>query len=148
MNLCNIVTSSTEDEHVILEAIKQLTDIDLNKEESIIEKCSIVKSECDKGLAEKVLATQNNGYETLMKIAEKSKSVNVLKEVIAALASLLDSNPDPFDANGFQMIVDVLTNQNNTDLIGSSLDMTLAVCVRHEQNRQNLVHNKVLGMSL
>lgn len=146
VNLCNIVTSSTEDEHVILEAIKQLTDIDLNKEESIIEMCLIVKSECDKGLAEKVLATQNNGYETLMKIAEKSKSINVLKEVIAALASLLDSNPDPFDANGFQMIVDVLTNQNNTDVIGSSLDMTLAVCVRHEQNRQNLVHNKVLGL--
>ena len=103
-----------------------------------------MKSECDRGLAEKVLATKNNAYEILINIADKCENPVVLKDVMAALASLLDMNPDPFDAKGFEVVVNILSNQTDTDVIRSVLDMTLAVCVRHEQNRQNLVHNKIL----
>ena len=144
VNLSNIVTSSSDEDHAVLLAIQQLSKIDINEEDSIIKMCLTMKSECDRGLAEKVLATKNNAYEILINIADKCENPVVLKDVMAALASLLDMNPDPFDAKGFEVVVNILSNQTDTDVIRSVLDMTLAVCVRHEQNRQNLVHNKIL----
>ena len=144
VNLSNIVTSTSDEEHAVLVAIQQLSKIDINEEDSIIKMCVTVKSECDKGLAEKVLATKNNAYEILINIAHKCENPVVLKDVMAALASLLDMNPDPYDSKGFEIVVYILRNQTDAGVIRSVLDMTLSVCVRHEQNRQNLVHNKIL----
>ena len=40
-------------------------------EEKIVEHCSTVKSECSKGLAEKIMATKHDGYNILVKVALK-----------------------------------------------------------------------------
>ena len=40
-------------------------------EEKIVEHCSTVKSECSKGLAEKMMATKHDGYNILVKVALK-----------------------------------------------------------------------------
>ena len=40
-------------------------------EEKIVEHCSTVKSECSKGLAEKMMATKHDGYNVLVKVALK-----------------------------------------------------------------------------
>lgn len=112
----------------------------------ISDHCALIKAECSKGLAERVLATKHEGYDTLIEIALKNENTAVQKNVVEALAALLDTNPDPFDARGFKIIVTSLTQDTDQELIGEALDLTLLICVCHEQNRQNLVRNKILDM--
>ena len=42
-------------------------------EEKIVEHCSTVKSECSKGLAEKMMATKHDGYNILVKVVLKQE---------------------------------------------------------------------------
>ena len=37
-----------------------------------------------------------------------------------------------------------LSDTEDFEMVAAGLEVTLAVCVRHEQNRQNLVKNKIL----
>ena len=37
-----------------------------------------------------------------------------------------------------------LNDPNDFEMVAAGLEVVLAVCVRHEQNRQNLVRNKIL----
>ena len=55
-------------------------------EEKIVEYCSTVKSECSKGLAEKIMATKHDGYNILVKIALKDDGQgNCYKASLAAV---------------------------------------------------------------
>ena len=94
--MSNIVTTFGENDHAVLSAIKLLENADINNEGSIKEianNCMTVKLECEKGLAEKVLATKNNGYDVLIKLAENStKNETVLMNTISALSTLLVSS--------------------------------------------------------
>ena len=95
------------------------------------------------GLAEKMLATNVGAYETLVSVAEiKSANTQIREAAITALASLLDGNPDPLDESGFKVISETLSMSNDveqTSLAKGTLGLTLNCCLRHEQNRQNLV---------
>ena len=59
-------------------------------------------------------------------------------------AAFLQANPDPFDPNGFNVIMMCISDSSDEEMIAAGLEVTLAVCVRHEQNRQNLMKNKIL----
>ena len=37
-----------------------------------------------------------------------------------------------------------LSDPDDAEMVAAGLDVTLAVCVRHEQNRQNLMRNNIL----
>ena len=95
------------------------------------------------GLAEKVLATKEGAYETLVAVAEIGSCDSPIREsAIGALSSLLEGNPDPLDESGFKVISETLemsTGVNKATLATATLNLTLNCCVRHEQNRQNLV---------
>jgi len=61
--------------------------------------------------------------------------------VVRALASLLNGNPDPLDQGGFSLIKRALHSSSSNDILTkSTLELVLFCCVRHEQNRQNLVN--------
>ena len=51
-------------------------------EEKVVEYCSTVKSECSKGLAEKMLATKNDGYNILVKVALKEDQKKASLEAV------------------------------------------------------------------
>ena len=137
--MANIVFIVEED-HAVLTALKALKVSDpVPSNEEVQGHCATVKTECSKGLAEKVLATKNEGYETLIKVAEDSKDDEIKSAAISALAALLFNNPDPFDPKGFSVVVSGLKKDQPPELIGACLEMALSSCVRHEQNRQNLV---------
>jgi len=145
VNLANIVTSTSEgkNDHAVvvsLDALKSVQDLPIEKAESL---CDVVKDECSKGLAEKMLATKNQGYEILTKVAVQDDRESVQLKAVAALVSLLSGNPDPFDEHGFGVIRQCLES-SSSEASKLGLEFTLAVCVRHEQNRQNLMKNKIL----
>lgn len=140
VDLSNIVIGGQDGDHVVVKAIEGL-----NLNENLVENCCVIRSECSKGLAEKVLATQSKGYEALVKVAlDNKESFPVRSTATQALSSLLDGNPDPLDEQGFLVVVQGLNTPSEKVLVEASLDMALSCCVRHEQNRQNLVKNGLL----
>lgn len=148
--MANIITSGKKagEDHAVEAALKALS---LNEtaddEEETIKQCSIVKTECSKSLAEKMLATKADGYNILLKIALNKDHEKASTEAVHALAALLQANPDPFDEHGFAVIMQCFEQGSNSDDAKiAGLAMAQAVCVRHEQNRQNLVKNNILNI--
>ena len=144
VNLANIITSNTShQDHLVVNALKKLSmNESENSEDEIIEACKSIGSECSKGLAEKMVATKEGAYDKLIEITiNEDKSESVRNEALAALAALLDTNPDPFDQRGFVAIMQGLSSPSMTS---NALELALVVCVRHEHNRQNLMRNDIL----
>jgi len=146
VNLANIVTSSDGDgdQHIVIVALNCLALDEAMSEEKIVEHCSTVKSECSKGLAEKIMATKHDGYNILVKVALKDDLEKASLAAVQALAAFLQANPDPFDENCFNVIMLCLSDPDDAEMVAAGLDVALASCVRHEQNRQNLMRNKIL----
>ena len=85
-----------------LESLK-VSDADSN---TITGKCDILATECNKGMAEKVLCTNHKGYGILVELAKTSNGQqNIQAAAIRALAILLDKNPDRFDVEGFAVVI-------------------------------------------
>ena len=82
--MANIVTSSDGDseQHIVETALKCLGLDEKLPEEKVIEHCITVKSECSKGLAEKMLATKHDGYNILVKIALKEDQKKASLEAV------------------------------------------------------------------
>ena len=80
----NIVTSSdgNSDQHIVETALKSLALDEELPEEKVVENCITVKSECSKGLAEKMLATKHDGYNILVKIALKEDQKKASLEAV------------------------------------------------------------------
>ena len=86
----------------LLEQIKK-GDITLGqKVEEANRLCQVMDQECRKGIPEKLLATNNQGYETLVELFKMDEPM-VMTPAMKALASLLDGNPDPLEAEGFKV---------------------------------------------
>ena len=87
--MANIVTSSDGDseQHIVEMALKSLALDEKLSEEKIIEHCSTVRSECSKGLAEKMLATKHDGYNILVKVALKDGHKKAALEAIKVFFS-------------------------------------------------------------
>ena len=144
--MANIITSNTgNQDHLVVKALKKLSlnDSD-NCNEDLLEACKSIKSECSKGLAEKMVATKEGAYDALIElIINEDKTDLVRSEALAAMAALLDTNPDPFDQRGFVAIMQGLSS-SSPSMTSNALELALVVCVRHEHNRQNLMRNDIL----
>ena len=105
--MSNVVLAIEEDLEIV-KALKSLESLSLSDSnmQVIKENCDTVATECKKGMAEKVLCTNNKGYEILIGLAKKSNDkAKVQASAIRALANLLDKNPDAFDVEGFSVVV-------------------------------------------
>jgi len=150
VSLANIVTSAANEnggEHVVVASLKALKTCKDLPENEAVEMCSKVSDECSKGLAEKMLATQHDGYSILIDAALNDSRPSVFLQTVKALGALLHGNPDPFDERCFGVILQSLESESSPETIHAGLELTLAVCVRHEQNRQNLMRNKILDLT-
>ena len=96
-----------------------------------------------------MLATEKHGYDLLVQLGKKEANpLEVKVAIMRALTAFLDGNPDPLEPEGFMIILENLDSPKETDeqkeLVAATLDCVLNCCVRHEQNRQNLVRNGLL----
>ena len=98
---------SIEEDLEIVKAVKTLKSLNLNAEpETIVENCDLLAAECKKGMAEKVLCSNHQGYEILVELAKNSNQhENVQASAIRALANLMDKNPDGLEVEGFSVII-------------------------------------------
>ena len=97
-----------EEDLEIVKALRSLERLKASDADSstITEQCSILETECKKGMAEKVLCTNHKGYEILVELAKTSDDQkHIQASAIGALAALLDKNPDGFDVEGFAVVL-------------------------------------------
>ncbi|XP_036998023.2 armadillo repeat-containing protein 6 isoform X4 [Artibeus jamaicensis] len=68
-------------------------------------------------------------------------------QVLNALSALIDGQPDLLDTQGLKLLVATLAqNGDSTDLICTGIRCIRHACLKHEQNRQNLVKAGVLPL--
>lgn len=106
-NIVVVVPGKGREEHAVLQALQNLraklpAASMPGVGQDICRQCDLVTEECRKGLAQRVLATKNEGYETLIGCANLDDPTIVLSAT-RALANLLEGNPDPMDEEGFRV---------------------------------------------
>jgi len=146
VNMSNLVMGLEEDSEVVkaVAALKRLSVGTAANEAEVVKHCDVLAGECGKGMAEKLVCTKNDGYDTLLAMAKEESTEKARVAAFKALASLMDKNPDVFDPQGFVVIADGLQPASSSAVQSAALDMVLSCCVLHEMNRQNLVKNGIL----
>lgn len=105
--------------------------------------------QCKQHRACRFLAAQKGAYPILLaawKLAAAGDQGLVL-QVLNALSALIDGQPDLLDTQGLKLLVATLAqNADTTDLICTGIRCIRHACLKHEQNRQNLVKAGVLPL--
>lgn len=105
-------------------------------EDLINETLASLKSECEKGVQQKVEAGKANLYQILLNTYETYKDRDVRVNVLRVLIALMTKQPDLLDERGVEFIVNNLKDQSlDPELQRLILKWTKECCVLHEMNR-------------
>jgi len=153
VDLSNIVISDGAD---IPLTIKELQDLfaddgkckDVKASASL---CDTLATECRKGLAERVLATERAAYPAITRVlqiedsapSEDAKAARL--SAMRAMGALMETNPDVLEGQGCKELFSGLGSGERA-MEEASLEALLNCCVRHEHNRVNLVRNNLLDL--
>ncbi|XP_029970043.1 armadillo repeat-containing protein 6 [Salarias fasciatus] len=104
--------------------------------------------QCALGFAQRYLAAQKDAYPLILSFCRKSaEQKEALLVALSALASLTDGQPDLLDAAGQQFVLDVLKKyQDDWSVTCVAIRIVRNCCLKHEQNRQDLVKGGVLPL--
>lgn len=104
--------------------------------------------QCLLGFPQRYLAAQKEAYPVILYYCKKSvEEQQTLLAALAALAALTDGQPDLLDAEGQQFLLDVLKKyQEDSSVTCVAICVVRHCCLKHEQNRQDLVKGGVLSL--
>lgn len=103
---------------------------------------------CSVGFAHRYLAAQKDAYPVILSCCKKSfdRQEAVLTATLA-LAALTDGQPDLLDAEGQRFLLDILIKyREDSEVTRAAIETVRHCCLKHEQNRQDLVKGGVLAM--
>ncbi|XP_068605260.1 armadillo repeat-containing protein 6 [Brachionichthys hirsutus] len=141
-------TSSSE-EHEVLQVLDSLR---IGKDsDDVTELMADVKrfaAHCSLGFGQRYLAAQKDAYPVILSYCAKSSSEReALTTSLSALAALTDGQPDLLDADGRRLLLDVLkTHRADPSVTRRAVQAVRHCCLKHEQNRQDLVKDGVLPL--
>jgi len=138
VNLSNIVISEKGSQGVI-EALGNLKPE--NTKEEKIENLHKIADFCKEDLAQRVMATDNGAYSFLTRLLRSTEDAEVRREALRTIAVVMDTNPDHLEKQGISLLGECLEEEQ---LKLEALDWMLICCVRHEENRQNIVNSGIL----
>lgn len=104
--------------------------------------------QCSVGFAQRYLAAQKDAYPLILWCCKKSlpRQEAVLTTTLA-LAALTDGQPDLLDSEGQHYLLDLLIKYRLDSAVTSGAILTVHhCCLKHEQNRQDLVNGGVLAL--
>lgn len=103
---------------------------------------------CSLGFAQRYLAAQKDAYPVILSCCKKSlEDQEAVLTALSALAALTDGQPDLLDAEGQQFLLDVLKKYRAVSCVTRVAIHTVRhCCLKHEQNRQDLVKGGVLPL--
>lgn len=104
--------------------------------------------QCTLGFAQRYLAAQKDAYPTILTYCKKSvEEQDKVLAALSALAALTDGQPDLLDAEGQQLLLDVLKKHKaDSSVTRVAICAVRHCCLKHEQNRQDLVKGGVLPL--
>ncbi|KAL0966444.1 hypothetical protein UPYG_G00295380 [Umbra pygmaea] len=142
-----VPTAASDDkteEHEVLQALKSLKASD----SSMVADLKRFTEQCSLGFAQRHLAAQKGAYSTILSCCRKTlEDQEALLVSLSALAALTDGQPDLLDSEGKDLLVSVLGMYNtNTALTLVGIRTVRHCCLKHEQNRQDLVKAGVLPL--
>ncbi|XP_051253512.1 armadillo repeat-containing protein 6 [Dicentrarchus labrax] len=103
---------------------------------------------CSLGFAQRYLAAQKDAYPIILSYCKKSlKEREAVLTALSALAALTDGQPDLLDAEGQQFLLNVLKEYRaDSSVTRLAIHAVRHFCLKHEQNRQDLVKGGVLPL--
>lgn len=104
--------------------------------------------QCSLGFAQRYLAAQKDAYPLILSYCKKCvEDKDTALPALRALAALTDGQPDLLDAKGQQFLLDVLKKYQEDSLVMRAAVLVVRhCCLKHEQNRQDLVKGGVLPL--
>ncbi|XP_039999623.1 armadillo repeat-containing protein 6 [Xiphias gladius] len=104
--------------------------------------------QCSLGFAQRYLAAQKDAYPIILSYCKKSvEEQEAVMAALFALAALTDGQPDLLDAEGQQFLLDVLQKYRaDSSVTCVAICAVRHCCLKHEQNRQDLVKGGVLPL--
>nr|XP_033810182.1 armadillo repeat-containing protein 6 isoform X1 [Geotrypetes seraphini]XP_033810183.1 armadillo repeat-containing protein 6 isoform X1 [Geotrypetes seraphini] len=104
--------------------------------------------QCKQGLANRFQSAQKSAYPVLLSAWNSTLGDrNLMLKALHAMTSLTDGQPDLFEPVGQQLLVKTLEeNTNDADVTLIGIQLVRRVCLKHEQNRQDLVKAGILPL--
>ncbi|MEQ2168136.1 hypothetical protein GOODEAATRI_011312 [Goodea atripinnis] len=104
--------------------------------------------QCSLGFARRYLAAQKGAYPIILSYCKKNmEEQDSVLAALSALAALTDGQPDLLDEEGRQFLLDVLQKYQVDSLVTcAAICVVRHCCIKHEQNRQDLVKGGVLPL--
>ncbi|CAG9821220.1 unnamed protein product [Phaedon cochleariae] len=123
--------------------------LNLNKKKAsaneITNQLEILKTECDKGIQERVIAGKAGAYNAILDTLINNKNdVNIERHCLKAMISLMTKQPDLLDEKGIEIILSNLKKEADYDLKKLSLRWAKECCIMHEMNRQKIFDSHIL----
>ncbi|CAK6952455.1 armadillo repeat-containing protein 6 [Scomber scombrus] len=104
--------------------------------------------QCSLGFAQRFLAAQKDAYPIILSYCKRSvEEQEAVLATMSALAALTDGQPDLLDAEGQQFLLNVLNKYRaDSSVTCVAICAVRHCCLKHEQNRQDLVKCGVLPL--
>ncbi|KAJ0011683.1 hypothetical protein NQD34_012658 [Periophthalmus magnuspinnatus] len=104
--------------------------------------------QCSFGFAQRYLAAQKGAYAIIFSFCKNSvEAHDAVLAGLLALAALSDGQPDLLDADGQQFLLDILKKyQDSSTVLCAAICAVRHCCLKHEQNRQDLIKGGVLAL--
>ncbi|XP_057712959.1 armadillo repeat-containing protein 6 [Corythoichthys intestinalis] len=140
-----------EQTHKILQTLESLRIATESEDVSKTKAASDIKrftEECLLGFAQRYLAAQKGAYPIILSYCQKSMDEQeAVLAALSALAALTDGQPDLLDAEGKRFLLDVFEKHGADSCVTRAAISTVRhCCLKHEQNRQDLVKAGVLPL--
>ncbi|XP_053321711.1 armadillo repeat-containing protein 6 [Spea bombifrons] len=139
--------NEVEPNHDILQILESLKKaIDSSALNSVSELLVKFGDQCKQGLAHRYLAGQKSAYPVVLKAWKLSEGDReTLLNALYAMSCLTDGQPDLLEADGRQLLIQALQNHaSDAEVTLLAIRLIRHVCLKHEQNRQDLVKAGVL----
>lgn len=103
---------------------------------------------CSQGFAQRYLAAQKDAYPVILSYCKKSmEERDAVLTALTALAALTDGQPDLLDAEGRHFLLNVLKEYKpDPSVVRAAVCTVRRCCLKHEQNRQDLVKGGVVPL--
>lgn len=135
--------------HAILQTLdslqKAVVDSDLSEVDELLVSFA---EQCKQDLAVRYLAGQKGAYPAVLAACQLASEDNCsLLKALNALSALIDGQPDLLDNSGQELLLRVLReSQDDADLTLAGIHCVRHACMKHEQNRQDLVKGGILPL--
>ncbi|KAI4881701.1 hypothetical protein NFI96_031356, partial [Prochilodus magdalenae] len=140
---------TTDDQtHEVLQALDSLRSALESSSTSMLESLKLFTEQCSLGFAQRYLAAQKEAYPTILSCCQcAGEDKEALSAALAALSALTDGQPDLLDGEGQGFLIGTLrTYQEDPALTCLGVRTVRHCCLKHEQNRQDLVKAGVLAL--